>query len=235
MTKWKRQRMEEGEEEGEGERQSWGREGKGIWGTETNTYKTHKHSCLSEFVHKFSNLSCSLQGDGSPKAKEKGVVSWRSWSALDDTNVRRLYASFGLALYYYISTLSHPSLLRIAFVVCLYLHSKLVGYSVKYIYIYTMVISHITLCCDSSAIIIAIASALCKTSSGNRRQSSKCFTSRLKSERLAKSNAQREPKRAKLREKVWANSKTYHWPTLSGNLFMPAAKLVPKCSVRYDG
>lgn len=136
MTKWKRQRMEEGEEEGEGERQSWGREGKGIWGTETNTYKTHKHSCLSEFVHKFSNLSCSLQGDGSPKAKGKGVVSWRSWSALDDTNVRRLYASFGLALYYYISTLSRPSLLRIAFVVCLYLHSKLVGYSIKHIYIY---------------------------------------------------------------------------------------------------
>lgn len=132
---------------GEGERQSWGREGKGIWGTETNTYKTHKHSCLSEFVHKFSNLSCSLQGDGSPKAKGKGVdsgwsrgglgaVSGRFWSALDDTNVRRLYASFGLALYYYISTLSHPSLLCIAFVVCLYLHWKLVGYSIKYIYIF---------------------------------------------------------------------------------------------------
>lgn len=81
MTKWKRQRKEKGEEEGilgEREKDRVGREGKGIWGTETNTYKTHKHSCLSEFVHKFSNLSCSLQGDGKPKAKRKGVVS--SWS-----------------------------------------------------------------------------------------------------------------------------------------------------------
>lgn len=221
------------EEEGEaelGERDRVGREGEGIWGTETNTYKTHKHSCVSEFVHKFSNLSCSLQGDGDAMLKGKGVVSGRFRGGLGPVSkCSRWYKRTQNVCEFWAGIVLLQLSVRfpIAFVVCIF--------SFKIGRIHYIVISHIKFCCDSTATIIEIASALCKTSSGNRRLSSKCFTSRLKSTRLLKSNARRERKRAQVREKMWANSKIYHWPTLSGNLFMPAAKLVPQCFVLYDG
>lgn len=166
---------------------------------------------------------CQVKGEGG----SLGPVSWRSRGGLGVLEMLQKYAKCMRILGWHclastLSPLSH-------YISCFPLFTFKIGR------IHYTVISHITLCCDSTAIIIAIASALCKTSSGNRRHSSKCFTSLLKSTRLLKSSAQRERKRAQVREKMWANSKTYHWPTLSGNLFMPAAKLVPQCSVHYDG
>lgn len=136
-----------------------GWEGKGIWATETNTYKTHKHSCLSEFVHKFSNLSCSLPGQ--EKGPERRGRAWEwVWSG-EATKIRKIYASFELVL----SRIDSQFQLQLLTAFSFTIHTS------NRLYIYYN--SDIMFCCDSTAIIIAITFALCKTSGGNRR----CFTS----------------------------------------------------------